>query len=188
MNLRNRVIAGLGATVLLASTVLGAAAQLSDGEIVSVEVAGIDGSTVSVLIEETRTFSGVEYSLTDVKTADGELTVTAFDNRGTAKGWNVQLKATDFIKSNNSVGGNISVGNLSLDAGQPQRLSGVGTTPMNATDINSMSTTAQQFWVAALDEGDGEFEVALEGELDVPAGTLVDTYTSTVTAEIIAAP
>jgi hypothetical protein len=188
MNLRNRVIAGLGATALLASTVLGAAAELTDGEVVSVEVTGIEGSTVSVLIEETRTFSGVEYSLTEVKTADGELTVTAFDNRGTAKGWKVQLKATDFIKDDQSVGGNILIGNLSLDAGVPQRTSAVGATPLNATDIGSMSNSAQQFWVAALDEGDGEFTVALEGDLDVPAGTLVDTYTSTVTADIIAAP
>lgn len=188
MNLRNRVFATLGATALLASTVLGASAELADGEEVSVRVNGIQGGTVSVLIDETRTFSGVEYSLSETKTADGQLTVTAFDNRGTAKGWNVQLKATDFIKDDQTVGSDIAIGNLSLVAGTPQRTSAVGRTPMTVSNIGAVSDTAQQFWVAALDEGDGEFEVALEGELDVPAGTLVDNYTSTVTAEIIAAP
>jgi hypothetical protein len=37
-------------------------------------------------------------------------------------------------------------------------------------------------------QGDGVFTLLLDGTLNVPAGTLVDTYTSTVTAEITEAP
>jgi hypothetical protein len=188
MNLRTRVIAAIGATALLASTVLGAAAQSTSNEPVSVEVNGLENGTVSVLIEETRAFSDAEYSLTAADTSNGQLTVTATDTRGTARGWNVTLKATDFMRSKTTVGADIAISNLGLDAGTADRSSGVGTIPTSATDIGQVSTSAQQLWNAAVNQGDGIFTLPLEGTLNIPAGTLVDTYTSTVTAEIVAAP
>jgi hypothetical protein len=187
MNLRNRVIAGLGATAILASTVLGAAAATDDAN-VSVSVKNEGGGTVTVEIEETRAFDDAQYSLTDADTVDGELTVTATDTRGTARGWNITLKATDFKRSKTTVGADIAIENLGLAPGAPDIVSGVGTTPLAVSPIGQVSSSAQQLWLANVNEGDGIFDVALEGTLNVPAGTLVDTYTSTVTADIVAAP
>jgi hypothetical protein len=188
MNFRNRVIAGLGATALLASTVLGAVAADTASEPVSVKVNRIDGGTVSVQIAESQQFSDVVYSLNDVVPSTGKLLVTVSDTRGTATGWDVTLKATDFIKGDQTVGENIPVGQFSLTADATNRTSGFGEIPTSKHDVAPVGASSSALWEADSDEGDGVFTLELGGTLNVPAGTLVDTYTSTVTVDVAAAP
>ena len=188
MNLRNRVIAGIGGTLILASSVLSASAAETASEPVAVKVNGIDGGTVSVQITESQQFSDVIYSLDQVVPSHGKLLVTVSDTRGSAKGWDVKLKATDFIKGDDTVGEDIPVGQFSLTAGATNRTSGVGTTPTTTSNVAPVTSAPQPLWKANADQGDGVFTLELGGTLQVPAGTLVDTYTSTVTVDVAAAP
>lgn len=188
MNLRNRVIAGLGATLFAASTVLGASAAETASEPVAVKVNGLTDGTVSVQIAESEQFSDVTYSLTEVVDSTGKLLVTVSDTRGSAEGWDVTLKATDFIKGNQAVGEDIAVDQFSLTAGATNRTSGVGAIPTTTSNVAPVATTPKALWEANANQGDGVFTLVLDGTLQVPAGTLVDTYTSTVTVDVAAAP
>jgi hypothetical protein len=188
MNLRHRIAATVGAAALAAIAVIPGYAATTSSADVDVDVNTIDGSTVSVQIAETTPFNDVTYNLTTAQTSSGALTVTVLDNRGTATGWNVTLKATDFIRSNTAVGSNIAVSNFNLTPGAPTRTSGVGAIPTTTFTQLPVQSTSNPLWTANNNQGDGQFALPLSGSLNVPAGTLVDTYTSTVTADITAAP
>jgi hypothetical protein len=179
--------------VLFASASLGAFAVApgdTDAADVAIDVNPTGSGTLSVLVSETTAFNDVTYDLTTIQNSSGVLKVTATDDRGTALGWSVSIGATDFIKSDQSVGVDIGIGNLVLTPQTPTRVVGVGTTPTATTVQNPVVETPNtaQLWHAAKDEGDGQFELPLNGTLKVPAGTLVDTYTSTVTVSISVAP
>lgn len=191
MNYRNRVLASFGALALMASTVLPSFAATDDSEaIVNVAVTSIEDATVSITIAESSTdgFDNVAYNYSSSTDSTGALVVTVTDERGTAAGWTVTLMGTDFVRGNTTVGENIPIGNLSLIANTPTRLSTAGTIPATVSDISVMSSSAAQLWLANTDEGDGVFETVLDGTLEVPAGTLVDSYASTITAVIDFAP
>ncbi len=193
MNIRNRVLATLGAAALVATMSTGVLASApptgSDSANVDVQVKVIDGSTVTVSIGETTSFTDVTYNLTTAQESDGALTVTVKDNRGTARGWNVTLGATNFLRTvNTGIGSDIAISNLALTPTTPTRVSGVGTIPTATSTIPQVSTTQSQLWNAPADKGDGEFAVVLNGALNIPAGQLVDTYKSTITVEVTAAP
>jgi hypothetical protein len=188
MKLRQRLVATVGALTLAGLAVLPGYAATSSDSVVDVQVTGIPGGTVAVTISETGAFNDVVYNVTSATTSNGTLTVTASDNRGTAAGWTVSLKATDFIQGNTAAGSNIAISNLSLTPGSATRTSGVGTIPTATTAQTPVTNAGGTLWVAAVNQGDGVFALPLSGTLNVPAGTLVDTYTSTVTADITAAP
>ncbi len=188
MGFRTRLAATIGAVALTLVTAGPSLAATSSNANVDVKVKSIDGSTVSVTIAETTAFNDVTYNLTSATTSTGVLTVTVLDNRGTSTGWTVTLKATDFMRGNTAVGADVAVSNFSLAPQAPSRLQGVGTTPLTTFAQSPVQSTSANLWKANTNEGDGEFALPLNGTLNVPAGTLVDTYTSTVTADITAAP
>jgi len=188
MGFRTRLAATIGAVALTLVTAGPSIAATTSNANVDVKVNSIDGATVSVTIAETTAFNDVTYNLTTASTSSGVLTVDVLDNRGTATGWTVTLKATDFMRSNTSVGADIAVSNFSLSPQSPSRVSGVGTIPTTTFAQSPVQSTSANLWKANSNEGDGAFRLPLNGTLNVPAGTLVDTYTSTVTADITAAP
>ncbi len=195
MNARNRVLASLGAMTLMVSTALtgGAAVPSTDDStaIVDVQVKGIENGTVSILIEESSgdTFDDVTYNYQTTTPSEGDFVVTVTDERGTAAGWGVTLQGTDFLRQNHpTLGQDIGIGQLGLIPGTPSRLSTAGTTPTTVSNIGVMTSSPQTLWVANENQGDGQFQTIVAGTLTVPAGTLVDTYKSTITAVITFAP
>jgi hypothetical protein len=191
MNVRNRVFATLGAAALVATMSTGALATAppADTADVAVKITPINGATVSVIVDESTSnpFDDKEYSLSQ-QTSLGDLDVTVTDNRGTAKGWTIGIYGTDFIRSNTTVGANIPAGNLALTAGTVTSQPGSGTNPSSVSVPSTLPTATAQLWQAASNQGDGIYTVPLIGTLTIPAGTLVDTYQSTVTVEVTAAP
>jgi len=194
MNTRNRILASLGAMALMVSTVLpGLAADttVNANAVVDVQVKGIENGTVSISISESDedTFDDVTYNYTTTTPSYGDFVVTVTDQRGTAAGWNVTLQGTNFERQQNkSVGQDIAIGQLGLIPRTPTRVSNAGTTPVAVNTIGSMSTSPNQFWQANSNQGDGVFQTVVDGTLTVPAGTLVNTYKSTITASITFAP
>jgi hypothetical protein len=188
MGFRTRLAATIGAVALTLVTAGPSLAATTSNADVDVKVNTIDGATVSVTIAETTAFNDVTYNLTTPVPSYGRLTVTVLDNRGTAGGWTVSLKATDFKRTNTSVGADIAVSNFSLVPASPGRVSGVGAIPTTTFAQSPVQSSSTNLWKANANQGDGEFALPLNGTLSVPAGTLVDTYTSTVTADITAAP
>jgi hypothetical protein len=190
MKIRNRVLAAAGAAMLLTSASLGtfAAVPINQAD-VDVKILPISGGTVTVAIAETTPFTDVTYNVSTAQTSTGSLTVTTTDDRGTGLGWNVTIGATDFARQiHTTVGHDITINNLTLTAGAPTRSSGVGTIPTATTSQTPVTTPQSQLWNAATNEGDGQFKLPLNGSLNVPAGTLVDTYKSTVTVNVTFAP
>jgi hypothetical protein len=191
MKIRNQVLGIAGAAVLLTSASLGAFATVAPNDTadVAVEITPVDGATVSVIIDESTSnpFEDKEYSLSQ-QTSLGDLDVTVTDNRGTAKGWTIGIHGTDFERSNSTVGADIPAGNLALSAGTVSSQPGSGADPSSVSVPSNLPTTIAQPWQAASNEGDGIYTLPLIGTLTIPAGTLVDTYQSTVTVEVTAAP
>lgn len=194
MNTRNRILASLGAMALMVSSVLpGLAADttVNANAVVDVQVKGIENGTVSISISESDedTFDDVTYNYTTTTPSYGDFVVTVTDQRGTAAGWNVTLQGTDFERQQNkSVGQDIAIGQLGLIPRTPTRVSNAGTTPTAVSTIGTMSTSPSQFWQANSNQGDGVFKTVVDGTLTVPAGSLVNTYKSTITASITFAP
>jgi hypothetical protein len=186
MNLRNRLIATVGATALLVSTaVTGFAATDADATVSITEQAG---AALSVSISNTS-FGSIQYSFADSAPLPGTLNLSASDTRGTASGWNVSLKATDFDGATTS--DSIPVGQLSLAAGSVTTTSGNNNTTSPNQGVFALATVQtgdQKVWNAQAGFGDGQYTLAVPGSLVVPGGTLVDTYTSLVTVSITSGP
>jgi hypothetical protein len=184
MNLRTRIISSIGATALLASTVLGAAAATEDDGLAEVTINANANGTLSVSLSVDRAFDEVTYNLTSNQPSTGSLTVTATDDRGTLAGWNVRVSGEDFagdLRPGNP-SNTIAIGNLNLSPGQATT-AGVGTLPSITTPVTA-SGSLQKIWQANAGEGDGVFVLPVGGNLNVPAGTLADTYESTITVDI----
>lgn len=177
MKMRNTMLAAVGAASLLLGMSGAALAQTTAP--VEVEIAADPDAALTVSIAATD-FTGVTYSNTDQTATGSTLTVTAADTRGTAAGWSVTLSGSDFAgKTTNS----IAVGNLGLTSGT---VSGTGGTPPTGSSLAAVSGTAQTILSAGEGTGNGSYNQTLTGSLNVPGGTLVDTYSSTLTVTIAA--
>src|SRR5215218_3943306 len=135
MKIRNRVLASVGAAMLLATSTVGAFAAVGNTADVDVKINPTGSGTVTVSIAETTAFNDVTYNVTTAQTSTGTLTVTTTDDRGTGLGWNVTIGATDFVRQDHpAVGHDIAINNLALNAGAPIRTSGIGTIPTSTTN------------------------------------------------------
>ena len=192
MNLRTRIFAIVGALMLVGGTAATTLAQAVPTDTGNATVSITSDATVNYLAVSISdaSFTPKPYSFTDQSTS-GALTVTVTDTRGTAAGWNVNLDATDF----GSGGGSFSISNLSLTAGavagalfQDATASALGITASNASPVKKTGVSTTKVLSAAVASGAGLFNLPMTGSLNIPGGTLVGTYTSTVTVSIASGP
>jgi hypothetical protein len=183
MNFRNRFIATVGATALLATTALsGLAAE--DQASITINAQGSPTFSVAITASD---FQPLTYAFTP-QSSTGTVKVTTTDTRGSAAGWNVQLKASNFDGDENI--DEIAVDpNLAFTAGtitQTGGTSGIG--GQARTLLAPVKNADQTLWVADKNFGDGIYDLDLNASLNVPGGTLVDTYTSTLTVTLASGP
>lgn len=183
----NTVLAG----VLGLSMVAGVTAQSVDGD-ATINVQPNQDGVVSPLIISAPNFGSVEYSLDDqlvTNPTDGadNLILQITDDRGGANGWDVSISGTDFTNEEETA--SFSVTNLTLGTGSVTSDSG---DPANVTANadQSVTTGATSLVTASVDiDSNGEFSVTYTGNgLNVPGGTPVDEYTSTLTVSVTEGP
>jgi hypothetical protein len=182
MNLHKSIFATVGAAAILATTALTSfAAPVTDTASVSIQTSGNGALTVSITADDFGTW---DYSFDDRENVDGSMVVRASDTRGTAAGWKVNLSASDF--SGNT--GSFDISNLDLSAGNITAVEGntdtSGHTKSGAAPVEENGVASTQIWSTTSGSGDGIYDLALGAQLDIPGGTRVGTYTSTVTVEI----
>jgi hypothetical protein len=188
MTLRPRLGALLGATILLVSSALAGYAQTS----------GTDTSSVDITTDATTNYLAVQITAADFEarpysfenqTTTGSVTLAVTDTRGTAPGWGVNVAGSNFTSGTES----FEIGNLALAPQAPIAVTGacgVVTSAGNQTvvPLGIVTSTAQRIWSADAASGAGCFQLPVAATLNIPGGTLVGTYTSTVTVSITAAP
>jgi len=191
MNLRNRFLATAGAVLLVATTTLTGLAQTQQATGNATVSITSDTTTNYLAVSVTNAaFGGYAYSFVD-QTAAGSLTVTATDTRGTAAGWNVSLSASDFAAGTER----IAIANLALTAGTPSALafggstgSTAGVVATSAAPVQQTGTSTSKILSAGVGSGAGQFQLPMTGALNIPGGTLVGSYTSTVSVAIVSGP
>jgi hypothetical protein len=185
MSQLRRLIGITAGFALLFTMALGASAANSDDavvEITALQNAGLSASITAV------TFDDVPYSFTDT-TRTGQFVITALDNRGTAAGWNIVLSASDFTNDGDTR--SFPAEQLSLAAGTIVTNTGnsdVASPHQQTFPVVEASETGAKIWNAAAGFGDGQYTLTSVGTLIVPGGTLVDTYSSSVTVSITTGP
>jgi len=121
------------------------------------------------------------------QTVSGNTSAWRADATGETGGWKVTVASTDF---SNGSGKTIAVSNFEirlLDANIVW-VSG-GTKPTSTqTGFAALSGTGLKIASAAVNDGNGVYDVTPEFRLTVPAETYAGSYTATVTADISAGP
>jgi hypothetical protein len=191
MKFRNAIIATVGSALILASSLTMGAAQTVedvDGD-ATVEITRKDNlNSISVWITDSD-FDAHPYSLVE-QPVPGNLTIGLDDFRGTADGWDVYISATEFTSDN---GRSFGAEQLVLDPGDfdlnpDVTQENVTTDGQSTTASVQLSSDSQGIWSAANGNGAGHFVLPVDGTLTIPGGTLVGTYTSTMTVSVEAGP
>lgn len=183
----NFVLAG----ALGLSMIAGVSAQTVEGDATINIQPNADGD-VTPLITEAPDFGAVEYSNSDqvvtnpTEGADN-LVIEVTDDRGGLNGWDVSINGTDFGNEEGTEGFSVSsltlgTGAVSAEIGDPANVT--------ANANQSVSTSASSLISATVDnESNGVFTVTYTGnQLNVPGGTPVDEYTSTLTVSVTEGP
>lgn len=185
----NSVLAG----ALCLSMIAGVTAQTAS-EDASINVEANSAGDFTAIIQQAPFFGSVDYSVTPTTVTTtpegvGDLEIVVTYARGDALGWGVNISGEDFTNGDLTDPETFSVGSLTLGT------SGVTASPgtpgnVTATSNYNMTGIPTNLLAGSLDVGsNGIFTVTYtSNELVVPAGTLVDEYTSTLTVEITDAP
>ncbi|MBV9614650.1 MAG: WxL domain-containing protein [Ktedonobacteraceae bacterium] len=131
-------------------------------------------------------------SAQDVTNTEGSFNIDVTDASGLADGWNVTLVATTFTGTTQAdhvlPDNTLSVSGLianKLDSTSSMPVSSVNpsTTPVAITTAAS-NPTPSEIYNAAPGTGMGNFELDTQLKLHLPADTIADTYTSTITVAV----
>ena len=185
MNLRNRFATVLTAAILAGS--LAGAAQAQNTDTASVQ---ITAGTFTASINADN-FSNATYSFIDQTVTSNGLVLTITNLSGSTEGWQVTTTATNYIGTTRT-GETIPFSNtrssgdsiLTSEAGQAT----TGVTP--SISLGQGGATSPILSVTAeAGAGRGEYDLTLsELSLNIPGGTLAQTYMSTLTVNIPTAP
>lgn len=184
-----RLIAALGLAGLLTLAV-GVPIMAQDGGF----TVGIAAANELTAFIDNATLGSVPYSMS-TQSSSGTLLLTVDDQRGTSAGWTVTVQVSDLVYSGTATGVNIPASSFAItNVGPPQWVSGgvideVGGGPRvpAANSTGSLSTPRNPL-EAANGYGGGKYTQNLAVMLTVPGGSLVGTYTGTMTVTTSAAP
>jgi hypothetical protein len=182
VNLKSTVTAFAAAALVTLSATTGAFA--GDSADVSVRVSTPSNATISASIES-GSFQEVQYRTGNAsQNSNGTLTVYATDTRGTGSGWTVSLKGSGPFTS--AEGNSFALDKFGLQAGSVQGVSGENVNGITPQAIGGVSTNAQTIMVAQQKTGLGQFKDTINATVQVPDGTLVGQYKTTLTVAIVA--
>jgi WxL domain surface cell wall-binding len=161
---------------------LAAGAAISVVALLVMEAAALTISSAAI------SFPGVTLD-GDPHTVDGSTSAWRADATGETGGWNVTVSSTDF---DNGSGKTIAVSNFQI------RLLDANIVWVSGDDINmptstqttftALSGTALKIASAAVDDGNGVYDMTPDFRLTVPAETYAGNYTATVTVSVAAGP
>lgn len=174
----NTVLAG----ALGLSMISGVSAQIDDasGDVVVGITADADVNILTVALTG-GDFGEHPYSLSQ-QTVNGTLNVTVSDNRGTNAGWNVNLYAEGNLEGVNT-DASIPLANLSLAAATDSSETppiGLPSTDIQRNPLSPVTAADQSILTATEGVGAGVYVFDIEGALVIPAGQVVDTYSTTL--------
>jgi hypothetical protein len=185
-----KMLKRLGATVAAVAMLIAGIASANAATTADASVQITAGTALTASIQN-ASLGPVQYSFTN-QTASGTLTLGARDDRGTAVGWTVTLKASaaNFVGVGNAtytipVSGLaiVSNGTITTNAGNPT------VTGQSRPGIAAVSSaSAATIWSAAALSGDGDYSLASTANLVVPGGTRVETYKVTLEVGITSGP
>jgi hypothetical protein len=185
-----RAFASLGAAVMMAASVAtGYAADPLVSSSTNVDIVVTSNGVLSVLVNETESFDDISYSFND-QTVAGQLTIQVTDQRGTAAGWNFNLRGSgNFTGSADAPGDSFALTGLSLDYVSTTRVDGnPNIAGIAGSNLNQVTTDGQQIASAAKNSGNGQYNLLYDGDLVIPGDTLVDTYSTTIVVEVASGP
>ena len=183
MSLKTTVTAFAAAALVTLSAATGAFAA-GDSADVTVKVSSPSNAALSASIES-GSFQEVQYRAgNSFQNSNGSLTVYANDPRGTGSGWTVSLKGSGaFTSAENNT---FPLEKFSLQTGSVQGVSGETINGISSREVNSLSTNPQAIMVAQQKAGLGQFKDTISAVVQVPDGTLVGQYKTTLTVSIVA--
>jgi hypothetical protein len=161
-----------------------ALAQQTGDVPIDVQVGAAPDAGLTWQASQTAEFPSVPSSF-EAQTSTGAIAATVSDTRGTEAGWTLSVSGTDFVGQ--TTGRTIPIGNLTLTPGAVQVVAG-DANPLPTVNTLTMSTAPQVLMVAAADTGAGRYTSVINGTITIPGNTLVDTYASTITVDLAAAP
>ncbi len=159
------------------------------------------GATVGVTagnLSETgpSTVSATPVTLTgDDQTTSYALGLALTDARGNSAGWNLTITSTTFTGTN--VNNQLSTSASSINTVPAVACSSVGnhcTNPTNSitypvgVPAGASAPTAVKFFNAATGSGLGKFTITPTVIIAIPASTIADTYSSTVSVAVVSGP
>ena len=133
----------------------------------------------------------------DDQTTTYDLGLTVNDPRGNAAGWNLTITSTTFTGTSSSSNQLSTTASSILAAPTFACISGGGhcTNPDNAgvtypvgVPAAATAPTAVKFFDANVGFGLGKFTITPTVTVSIPANTIADTYTSTVSVAVVSGP
>jgi hypothetical protein len=185
MNVRNRFATVLTAAVLAGSLVGGVQAQATDTAAVTINPGTLTASIVA------GDFGSADYSFADQDVTSNGLVLTITNKTGSPAGWTVTTTATDYVgqaRNGESIpfDETTTTGTEELTRVVGQEVTGMS----EAVSLASGGTAEPIITVEApAGSGQGQYTLTLSQlTLNVPGGTLAQTYTSTLTVNVPSAP
>jgi putative surface cell wall-binding protein len=176
-------------TMAVGGSAIAAFADSGTGATVAVNAGNLSESGPTTVSATPVTLNG------DDQTTSYALGLTVTDARGNSAGWNLTITSTTFTGTN--VNNQLSTSASSIDAVPAVAcISGGGhcTNPVNGitypvgVPAGATAPTPVKFFNAATNSGLGKFTITPTVTIAIPASTIADTYSSTVSVAVVSGP
>ena len=176
-------------TMAVGGSAIAAFADSGTGATVAVNAGNLSESGPSTVSATSVTLTG------DDQTTSYALGLAVTDARGNSAGWNLTITSTTFTGTN--VNNQLSTGASSIDAVPTVACASVGnhcTNPVNGitypvgVPAGATAPTPVKFFNAAANSGLGKFAITPTVTIAIPASTIADTYSSTVSVAVVSGP